>query len=73
MMRFNKNFGLVTRFFGGGKTDPSLVIKTEPAGDNEIRDKIHLSYLTEDDKSYLYEQSRVRKTFSLYNVMRMLP
>ncbi len=35
MRRFNKNFGLVTRFFGGGhKADPSILIKTEPAGDN---------------------------------------
>lgn len=45
MLRFNKNLGTTVRFFGGGKVDPSLLIKLNKNVDPEIRDKIHLEYM----------------------------
>lgn len=46
MIRFNKNFTLVKRFFGGHKIDPSLLVKPEKEIDTEIAEKQHLSYLS---------------------------
>lgn len=73
MIRFNKNAGFILRCFGGGKVDPSLIIDTKYDKTNDIRDKIHLPEALEEDKLFMYEQSRVRRSTSLYNFFSLLP
>lgn len=73
MIRFNKSAGFLARGFGGGKVDPSLVINTQYDKNNDARDKIHLAEHSEAEKVFLYEQSRVRRRTSLYNLFSILP
>ena len=73
MIRFNKSAGFLVKCFSSEKADPSLIINTQYDKNNDARDKIHLAEHSEAEKAFLYEQSRVRRTTSLYNLFSILP